>query len=628
MFTGIIEETGRIQSLKRGRASAVISVGAENILEDLRTGDSVAVNGVCLTVTSLSSRGFTADVMHETLDRSSLGSLGLGSPVNLERALQAGGRLGGHIVSGHIDGTGRIAGIRRDDNAIWYTIKTTRQILRYMVEKGSVAIDGISLTVARISGDGFSVSVIPHTAGLTALSCCRIGNLVNLENDCVAKYVERLLGGGKEVKEGESFCANCGSEIQRTVNKTEKESGTERIEQGKEKKGNKRFFIFGGIGGALILFGGIIWGGTAKNTGREPDKNFPSISNESVSSKTFDFKVDRAWATDTIKCPEEQRDRFVSEYLSPVDENAIFYIVEFTFTNTSDQAIDERPVIRLVDSYGIAYERDEEVTTYTKQGGTSPDYSVYDQGIQSEPMAPGLSLKGQCTFVIAKDRLDHNGSVTCSRPLLDTNSVVEWLTGFNFGAEESVSVSLGGVQENNKQESYGDVSSETEETEFSANPSERETTELASSQDNGQLETEDSTYSNEDTGNESVNNQPQEKSITGVYTLELGNEGGAELEITYSSDDDSFLVYFSGNYGDQSGETKGYLVAHTDGTDGIWEYYEYSAYEAGNYVPSMQLEYDAADTITVTSLDGQSFGGMDFPGFDGTYERTAEYSMP
>jgi hypothetical protein len=188
--------------------------------------------------------------------------------------------------------------------------------------------------------------------------------------------------------------------------------------------------------------------------------------------------------------------------------------------------------------------------------------------------------------------------------------------------------SLGGVQENNTQESYGDVSSETEETEFSANPSERETTELASSQDNGQLETEDSIYSNEDTGNKSVDNQPQEKSITGVYTLELGNEGGAELEITYSSGDDSFLVYFSGSYGDQAGETKGYLVAHTDGTDGIWEYYEYSAYEAGNYIPSMQLEYDAADTITVTSLDGQSFGGMDFPGFGGTYVRTAEYSMP
>ncbi|MFR3730720.1 zinc-ribbon domain-containing protein [Lacrimispora sp.] len=433
---------------------------------------------------------------------------------------------------------------------------------------------------------------------------------------------------GMNVKEGESFCANCGSEIQGIVNKTEKEEGRERIEQGKKKRGNKNFFIFGGIGAALILFGGVIWSGAAKTTGRETDENFPSISNESVSSKTFDFRVDRAWATDTIKCPEEEQDRFDGEYLSPIDENAIFYIVEFTFTNTSDQTIDERPVIRLIDSSGVVYERDEEVTTYTKQGGTSPDYSVYDQGIQSEPMAPGLSLKGQCTFVIAKDRLDHNGSVTCSRSLLAANSTVEWLTGFNFGAEESVSVSLGGAQENNTQESYGDVSKETEVTEFSANPSEEEITELASSQDNGQLKTEDSTYSNEDTGNESANNQPQEKSITGVYALELGNEGGAELEITYSSGDDSFLVYFSGNYEDQAGETKGYLVAHTDGTDGIWEYYEYSAYEAGNYVPSMQLEYDAADTITVTSLDGQSFGGMDFPGFDGTYLRTAEYSMP
>lgn len=194
MFTGIVEEIGIIQGIKKGVNSAVLSVQATKIMEDVHLGDSVAVNGVCLTVTSISPNGFTADVMHETLNRSSLGRLRIGSPVNLERAMSANGRFGGHIVSGHIDGTGMVSDIRRDDNAVWYTIKTPLPVLRYIIEKGSIAIDGISLTVAGVHKDGFSVSIIPHTATLTTLSGRRAGDMVNLENDCIGKYVERLMG--------------------------------------------------------------------------------------------------------------------------------------------------------------------------------------------------------------------------------------------------------------------------------------------------------------------------------------------------------------------------------------------------------------------------------------------------
>ena len=193
MFTGIIEEIGKVLGIQKGTNSAVLSVQASEITEDVRIGDSVAVNGVCLTVTSISSNGFTADVMHETLNRSSLGNLRIGKPVNLERAMAANGRFGGHIVSGHIDGTGTVSDIRRDDNALWYTIKTPLPILRYIIEKGSIAIDGISLTVARVYQDSFSVSIIPHTASFTTLSSRRVGDSVNLENDCIGKYVERLM---------------------------------------------------------------------------------------------------------------------------------------------------------------------------------------------------------------------------------------------------------------------------------------------------------------------------------------------------------------------------------------------------------------------------------------------------
>ena len=193
MFTGIVEELGTIRAVRRGPNSSVLSIGAVQILSDLKIGDSVAVNGVCLTATSRDAGGFTADVMHETLDRSSLGSLRVGSHVNLERAMAADGRFGGHIVSGHIDGTGTIAALRKDDNAVWYTVQAAPSLLRYVVEKGSITIDGISLTVASVEPDRFSVSLIPHTAAVTILGQKRAGDIVNLETDIIGKYVEKLL---------------------------------------------------------------------------------------------------------------------------------------------------------------------------------------------------------------------------------------------------------------------------------------------------------------------------------------------------------------------------------------------------------------------------------------------------
>ena len=198
MFTGIVEEMGQIRSIVRGASSAVLSIEANLILEDLKIGDSVAVNGVCLTATSIGAGGFTADVMHETLNRSSLGALQKGSHVNLERAMIANGRFGGHIVSGHIDGTGTIGSIQKDDNALWYTILADAKLLRYIVEKGSVTIDGISLTVADVQSDRFAVSLIPHTAKVTVLGEKRTGDIVNLETDIIGKYVEKLLKPAEE----------------------------------------------------------------------------------------------------------------------------------------------------------------------------------------------------------------------------------------------------------------------------------------------------------------------------------------------------------------------------------------------------------------------------------------------
>lgn len=196
MFTGIIEEIGHLQSIKRNSRSAILTISADKVLEGTGIGDSIAVNGVCLTVVGMNGNSFDADVMHETLDRSSLSLLRPDSKVNLERAMAANGRFGGHIVAGHVDGTGRITNVKKDDNAVWYTIKADENIMRYIIEKGSVAIDGISLTVADTGRDYFKVSVIPHTRQLTILSDKKAGDIVNIENDCVGKYIEKFMNSG------------------------------------------------------------------------------------------------------------------------------------------------------------------------------------------------------------------------------------------------------------------------------------------------------------------------------------------------------------------------------------------------------------------------------------------------
>lgn len=194
MFTGIIEEVGHVKSLRRGAKSFTLEVDASLVMEGTQVGDSIATNGVCLTVTSLTGHGFTADVMPETVQRTALGELMAGSPVNLERALSLQTRLGGHIVSGHIDGTGRISDRRQDDTALWLTVECDSRLLRYIIEKGSITIQGVSLTVARVDERSFAVSLIPHTQAATTLHNARIGDRVNLENDIIAKYVEKLLG--------------------------------------------------------------------------------------------------------------------------------------------------------------------------------------------------------------------------------------------------------------------------------------------------------------------------------------------------------------------------------------------------------------------------------------------------
>jgi len=204
MFTGIIEEVGKIITIKKGAKSVLLTIEGKLVCDRVLLGESIAVNGVCLTVTGFTKDSFTADVMSESLSRSSLGTLRSGSPVNLERAMPATGRFGGHIVSGHIDGIGTITKIKRDDNAIWYTITTSPKRMRYIVEKGSIAIDGVSLTVANITTDSFSVSIIPHTARATILSTKKVGDIVNLENDIVGKYIERFLEIPKSEEQPES----------------------------------------------------------------------------------------------------------------------------------------------------------------------------------------------------------------------------------------------------------------------------------------------------------------------------------------------------------------------------------------------------------------------------------------
>jgi riboflavin synthase len=194
MFTGIVEEIGIIKSIVKSRSSFKLTIKAKKVLTDIKLGDSIAVNGICLTAENISTTTFAADVMSETLARSSLNLLKQGEKVNLERAMPINGRFGGHIVSGHIDGVGTITGREEDGNAVWITIKTDKNILKYIVQKGSIAIDGISLTIAHIDIECFKVSIIPHTMNQTTLLDKSVGNNVNLECDVVGKYIEKLIG--------------------------------------------------------------------------------------------------------------------------------------------------------------------------------------------------------------------------------------------------------------------------------------------------------------------------------------------------------------------------------------------------------------------------------------------------
>lgn len=204
MFTGLIEEVGIVNSIQMGNVSGRISITASTVIHGTKIGDSIAVNGVCLTVTGIRGNVFEADVMAETFRRSSLGSLKSKSFVNLERAMAAADRFGGHIVSGHIDGTGVITEIRTEENAVWYTIRADKDILRYVVEKGSIAIDGISLTVAYVDDICFQVSIIPHTRQETILQYKSMGDRVNLECDVIGKYVEKLLRQENQEKVSDS----------------------------------------------------------------------------------------------------------------------------------------------------------------------------------------------------------------------------------------------------------------------------------------------------------------------------------------------------------------------------------------------------------------------------------------
>lgn len=198
MFTGLIEEIGIVEAVIKSAKSARISVKAHEVLEEVKIGDSICTNGVCLTVTSYDRGRFTVDVMAETMRRSNLKNLSPGDEVNLERAMLVGDRIGGHIVSGHIDGIGIIEKYEEEDNAVWITIAASSEILKYIVQKGSIAIDGVSLTVANVDESVFKVSIIPHTKDMTTLLKKKMGNEVNLECDIIGKYVEKFLGAKEQ----------------------------------------------------------------------------------------------------------------------------------------------------------------------------------------------------------------------------------------------------------------------------------------------------------------------------------------------------------------------------------------------------------------------------------------------
>ncbi len=193
MFTGLIEETGTITNFVKGSRSVQITISAKKVLSDLKIGDSICTNGACLTVIHLADHSFTVDVMAETLNSTALGGLIHSEKVNLERALKVSDRFGGHIVSGHIDGIAKIINIKKEGIATLFSIKPEKGLMKYFINKGSVALDGISLTVSKIRTNYFIVSIIPHTASNTTLLSKQIGDKVNIETDMIAKYVQRLI---------------------------------------------------------------------------------------------------------------------------------------------------------------------------------------------------------------------------------------------------------------------------------------------------------------------------------------------------------------------------------------------------------------------------------------------------
>jgi len=201
MFTGIVEEVGKIVNVKKGAQSLLLTIGGNTIFDDLKIGDSVAVNGVCLTATSIGNHQFTADVMPESISMTTFTNLKVNQPVNLERAMAANGRFGGHIVAGHVDGTGRIINREQTDNAIIFTIEAPKSVMDYVIYKGSITIDGISLTIMRRTDSSFSVSIIPHTLSETILGFAHIGTEVNLETDIAGRYIRHFMNLGSEPTE-------------------------------------------------------------------------------------------------------------------------------------------------------------------------------------------------------------------------------------------------------------------------------------------------------------------------------------------------------------------------------------------------------------------------------------------
>ncbi|MEK6784668.1 MAG: riboflavin synthase [Nitrospirota bacterium] len=193
MFSGIVEEMGAVTVLRKTLAGARLTILASTVMEDLKIGDSVSVNGICLTVVSRSERDFSVEVSPETLSVSTIGGFAVGMPVNLERAMKLNERIGGHLVAGHVDGVGVIRSRQQDSNAIVFTIGAPPEILRYCVAKGSITVDGISLTINAMTEQGFSVAIIPHTAKMTIVGLKQVNDTVNLESDLIGKYVERLL---------------------------------------------------------------------------------------------------------------------------------------------------------------------------------------------------------------------------------------------------------------------------------------------------------------------------------------------------------------------------------------------------------------------------------------------------